>query len=376
MISIIDAQPSPSNAHAFTWAVSLLLELICIGASLALYSTRHREGKAFDPKGGKFRDGITTWESLEVFMDLSRAICVLFMLFFYSLFVFLRQNKTRASETENGSIDERTSLLNSHTKQNGSANGQVGHTYDAEAQPEETAGWVRPDKLPPKTWWEYIRGYSLFFPYLWPAGSLRLQVIVIICFVLLILGRVVNLLVPIEAGKIINVLASKKAGFPKIPWLQLSLFILFRLFQGQSGVINSIRSVLWIPISQYSYRELSVAAFEHVHGLSLDFHLGKKTGEVLSALNKGASINTFLEQVSFQVVPMLVDLVVAIGYFFYEFDIYYALIVALLSFSYMYLTIRLASWRADLKREVTNLNRNEEAVKYVFIARCICLILD
>ena len=343
--------------------MSLVLELICVGASVALYSTRHREGKAYDPNGGKVREGFTTWETLEVFMDLSRVVCILFMLLFYGLFVFLRFRKARASEAENGSIDERTSLLNGHAKNKGDANGHAEHNGGSEVQPEETAGWVRPDKLPPKTWWEYIRGYSLFFPYLWPAGSLRLQIIVVICFLLLILGRVVNVLVPVEAGKITDVLASKEGGRPIIPWLDISLFILFRLLQGQSGVINSIRSVLWIPISQYSYRELSVAAFEHVHSLSLDFHLGKKTGEVLSALNKGSSINTFLEQVSFQVVPMLVDLVVAIGYFVYEFDIYYALIVALLSFSYMYLTIRLASWRADLKREVTNLNRNEEAVK-------------
>jgi len=80
------------------------------------------------------------------------------------------------------------------------------------------------------------------------------------------------------------------------------------------GVLGATRSMLWIPIGQYSYQALSTSAFEHVHSLSLDFHLGKKTGEVLSA------INTFLEQVTFQVVPMLYDLVVAIVYFPVFFD--------------------------------------------------------
>jgi ABC-type transport system involved in Fe-S cluster assembly fused permease/ATPase subunit len=59
---------------------------------------------------------------------------------------------------------------------------------------------------------------------------------------------------------------------------------------------------------QYSYRELSTRAFEHVHSLSLDFHITKKTGEVLSALSKGAAINTFLEQILFQIFPVIVDL--------------------------------------------------------------------
>lgn len=88
------------------------------------------------------------------------------------------------------------------------------------------------------------------------------------------------------------------------------------------GVLGALRSALWIPIGQYSYQALSTSAFEHVHSLSLDFHLGKKTGEVLSALSKGNAINTFLEQVSFQVVPMLVDLGVAIIYFLTVFDAY------------------------------------------------------
>jgi ABC-type transport system involved in Fe-S cluster assembly fused permease/ATPase subunit len=111
--------------------------------------------------------------------------------------------------------------------------------------------------------------------------------------------------------------------------------------------------------------ELSTAAFEHVHGLSLDFHLGKKTGEVLSALSKGSSINTFLEQVTFQVVPMLFDLIIAIGYFLVYFDVYYALVVGISTFGYLYVTVRMAQWRAEIRRQMVNASRQEDAVKYV-----------
>ena len=97
---------------------------------------------------------------------------------------------------------------------------------------------------------------------------------------------------------------SQDDGKFHVPWFEICLYILYRWLQGNQGLIGSLRSCLWIPVSQYSYMELSTAAFEHVHGLSLEFHLGKKTGEVLSALSKGSSINTFLEQVTFQVVPL------------------------------------------------------------------------
>ena len=91
--------------------------------------------------------------------------------------------------------------------------------------------------------------------------------------------------------------------------------------------------------------------------------MGKKTGEVLSALSKGNSINTFLEQVTFQVVPMLIDLGVAIGYFLIFFDPYYALVVAIVTFCYLYVTVRMAQWRAEIRRQMVNASRQEDAVK-------------
>ena len=222
---------------------------------------------------------------------------------------------------------------------------------------------MRPDKVKSKSWWEYIRGYSLFFPYLWPAKSRRLQLVVIFCFAILMVQRYVNLMVPIQAGTITNTLSGESEDGPGAVWLQICLYILYRLLQGNNGLLGALRSVLWLPISQYSYKELSTASFEHVHSLSLDFHLGKKTGEVLSAMSKGSSINSFLEQITFQVLPMLIDLGVAIGYFLIKFDAYYALVVSVVTCVYLYLTVRLAQWRANIRRQMTNLDRRQDAVK-------------
>ena len=338
-----------------------MLEIILLAASLAVYTEDHREPKARDPEGGKFRAGITQWEAIEVTIALVRILLLMALLSFFALFVLLRHAKQRqTAKAENGTAQERAGLLNGHAE-NGIANG-YGSTH-AKPAAEEDAGWVRPTSLPSKSWWEYIRGYSLFFPYLWPAKSKRLQFTVIFCFILLMLGRVINLLVPHQVGVITNILSGEEGQNWGIPWGQICLFIFYRLLQGSGGIISALRSYLWIPIGQYCYQELSTAAFEHVHGLSLDFHLGKKTGEVLSALGKGNSINSFLEQVTFSMLPMLVDLVVAIGYFLVEFDAYYALVVAVMTFVYLYLTIRLAQWRAEMRRRMVNAQRQEDAVK-------------
>jgi ABC-type transport system involved in Fe-S cluster assembly fused permease/ATPase subunit len=254
--------------------------------------------------------------------------------------------------------NETTGLLRPGTE-NGHA---YGSTNGVHGDHKPADPWVRPTTQPSTSWWEYLSGYSLFFPYLWPSKSRRLQLVVLVCFLLIILQRVVNVLVPLQVGIITNKLSHQGDEF-RVPWFEICLYILFRWLQGNQGLIGSLRSTLWIPVSQYSYMELSTAAFEHVHGLSLDFHLGKKTGEVLSALSKGSSINTFLEQVTFQVVPMLVDLCVAIVYFLVALDAYYALVVTIVTFCYLYVTIRMAQWRAEIRRQMVNSSRQEDAVK-------------
>ena len=271
-----------------------------------------------------------------------------------------QKGSNKVLKAENGVVEETTNLLN--------GNVENGHTHvrgygSAAVKKDETSGWVRPDTIPSKSWWEYIRGYSLFFPYLWPAKSARLQITVVFCFAIVMVQRAVNVLVPIQVGVITDLLSGESGNYQGVPWGPICLYILYRLLQGGNGLLGALRSTLWVPISQYSYQELSTASFEHVHSLSLDFHLGKKTGEVLSALSKGNSINTFLEQITFQVFPMLIDLGVAIGYFLIAFDAYYALVVAIVTFAYLYLTVRLAQWRAEIRRQMVNSSRQEDAVK-------------
>jgi len=370
LISLIDTKPAPTAAHLTTWLVGLVLELIVLGASLALYTSEHHEPQAGNPTGGKLRQGITEWEIVEIITNLVRIMLLLALTGFCVVFVLLRNLKQRrdALETADGP-GETSGLLNGNLAGNGSANG---HAYGSMPQRQKdgqsegsAAGWSRPTTTPSKSWWEYISGYSLFFPYLWPAKSMRLQIVVIVCFGLVLMQRVINVLVPYQVEVITNILSGETGSKLKTPWGAICLYIFYRLLQGGTGLLGALRSTLWIPIGQYSYKELSTASFEHVHSLSLDFHLGKKTGEVLSALSKGNSINTFLEQVTFQVVPMLIDLCVAFGYFLIRFDAYYALVVAIVTFCYLYITIRMAQWRAEIRREMVNYSRQEDAVKYV-----------
>ncbi|KAI9882459.1 MAG: SEA (Seh1-associated) complex subunit [Watsoniomyces obsoletus] len=376
LISILDTRPSPTIVHLVTWLTGLSLETILFALSVVPF-----RGPNHAPDG---------WQITSIVIQVIRVVALVGLILSYLVVKEVLRQKDRKHRTdeeeeeegEEAEAHERTGLLNgSHDgstnangrKANGHANPQYGTTeqtvHDGPATPPR---WSRPTTTPSKSWWEYIKGYSLFFPYLWPSNSRRLQIVFVACILIMVLQRGVNLLVPYQVGVVTDILSgaddeddTEGHGSPRIPvpWMYICVFALYKLLQGGSGLLGALRSYLWIPIGQYSYQALSTSAFEHVHGLSLDFHLGKKTGEVLSALSKGNSINTFLEQVTFQVVPMLIDLALAIGYFLIVFDAYYALVVAIVTFCYMYLTIRMAQWRADIRRNMVNASRDEDAVK-------------
>ncbi|KAK8013420.1 hypothetical protein PG991_009013 [Apiospora marii] len=207
-------------------------------------------------------------------------------------------------------------------------------------------------------WTDYVSGFSKLFPFLWPSTSRPLQFRALFCFGLLVLQRIVNILVPHQLGIVVS-----EMGPGEIPHLQILLYVLLRGLQGQQGVIGSIRALLWIPISQLTYRQLTAASFEHVLMLSLDFHLKKRLGEVTSALSKGSALNTFLDGFAFQLFPMVVDLWISAVYFMVEFDFFHALVVICVTWTYLYVTIYMAKYRGRARREMTNRERAMEAAK-------------
>jgi ATP-binding cassette, subfamily B, vacuolar membrane transporter HMT1/ACLQ len=193
-----------------------------------------------------------------------------------------------------------------------------------------------------------------------PSDSHALQLRVLVCFGLLAIQRIINVLVPRQLGIVMT-----RLGPGMIPHTELLVYVLLRFLQGQQGVIGSIRAIMWIPISQSTYRRLTKAAYEHVLSLSLDFHVNKRIGDVISALSKGSAVNTFLDSFAFQLFPMVADLWIAAVYFSIDFDMRYALAVVCVTWLYIYVTIYMAKFRGRARRDMAFKERETEAAKWV-----------
>ncbi|KAK2593337.1 ATP-binding cassette-type vacuolar membrane transporter Hmt1 [Conoideocrella luteorostrata] len=388
LFSLFDWRKGPNIVHLAIWILGLIGELLLFATTFIAAAECHfvRSVRTADSRDDE--TCIDYWTKIDLVLYFVRLLHLSALISLFCV-AWIMKARRGDNELESARCSESTPLLNGRgISSNETINGQSYGSQERRSRKrtissaartsgygtsrkEEGAAFYRPEKLPRRTWWEYVRGYSLFFPYLWPKDSTRLQFQVLFCFIIVVVQRLVNAAVPLQIGRVVDSLdkaiTDVRRGEPlttqNFPLANFLILGCLWILQGQTGLLGVWRSYLWIPVSQYSYRGLTTAAFNHVHCLSLDFHLSKRTGEVLSALNKGSSINQFLEQVTFQVVPMLFDLFLSIGLFYRYFGPFYAELNLVNTCWYLYMTIKMASTRADQRREMTNADREEEAVK-------------
>ena len=220
------------------------------------------------------------------------------------------------------------------------------------------------------------------FPFVWPRGRPLLQLDVIVCIVILAAGRVINLYVPIYYKIIINSLTPSRNltsqfdlayGFTDaktgitFPVVSIFIYVFLRFLQGgsvgSSGLVNNLRSFLWIYVQQFTTRALQVKLFEHLHGLSLRWHLGRKTGEILRVIDRGTqSINNLLSYVLFNIIPTFVDIGVAVVYFVIAFDAWFGLIVFTTMICYLLFTVYITEWRTKYRRVMNERDNKSRAI--------------
>ncbi|KAG0243482.1 Homocysteine S-methyltransferase 1 [Actinomortierella wolfii] len=208
-------------------------------------------------------------------------------------------------------------------------------------------------------------------PFLWPSNSHKLQLHIVLCLILLAVGRVVNVLVPWQVANVVNALTKvadgseggvDEHGNPRFVWKEIMIFIGLRALQGSIGAVDTLQGLLWVPVGQFNTRELAVKMFEHLLSLSLRFHLNRKTGEMLRVQDRGvSSIVTLLSSLLFNIIPCLLDIAVACIVLTRTFDIYFGIIVFITLFCYIYATILLTDWRTRYRREANALDNAVEA---------------
>eukprot|EP01134_Creolimax_fragrantissima_P005743 CFRG5743T1 len=202
----------------------------------------------------------------------------------------------------------------------------------------------------------------LLLPFVWPASSFVLQMRVVAALLLLIAGRVVNLYVPMYYKRIVDSL-TQQSGYPmEVPLGLIGMYSFLRLLQGNGG-LNNIRQLVWIKVTQYTSKKMKVKVFEHLHSLSLHWHLNRQTGSTLRIMDRGtSSVTDLLSSIVFSMTPTIVDIVIAIVFFVVAFDAVFGVIVMGTMVSYLVFTIVVTEWRTKFRKSMNEKDNKSEAI--------------
>ena len=204
--------------------------------------------------------------------------------------------------------------------------------------------------------WNTLRA---LWPYLWPADRSDLKLRIFWAVGLLILAKLVTIVVPFTFKWATDALLPN--GQPRdIPWEWLAgapvaLTILYGVMRTLMAMLTQLRDALFASVAMNAVRRLALETFEHMHRLSLRFHLERKTGGLTRVLERGRTgIETIVRMAMLTAVPTMVEFALILGVLLYEFDWRYVAVTSLMIFTYMWFTTVATNWRIGIRRSMND----------------------
>ena len=156
---------------------------------------------------------------------------------------------------------------------------------------------------------KYIKTFKLLLPYLWPKKRKDLKTRVVFAIIALFLAKIASLGTPLVLGRAVNSLTELSSGINLFMLAPVALIVAYGLARIISFTFVAVRDALFSKVSQHSIRQISLNMFEHLHNLSLQFHLNRQTGALAKYIDRGTKgIDFLLRYVLFNVVPTFFEI--------------------------------------------------------------------
>jgi ATP-binding cassette, subfamily B, heavy metal transporter len=222
------------------------------------------------------------------------------------------------------------------------------------------------------------------WPYIWPSNRRDLKLRVVIAMVLLVFAKFATIAVPFTFKWATDALAGQGDAQPSswLAWVLLAPILMTVVYGGMRvtmAVFTQMRDGVFANVSMNAVRRLAFMVFEHMHLLSLRFHLERKTGGLTRVLERGRNaIETIVRMVLLQAVPTVIELSMIVVVLLYQFDWRYVAVIIATVICYTVYTYLATEWRIGIRRRMNDSDTdanvkaidsllNYETVKY-FVA--------
>ena len=217
---------------------------------------------------------------------------------------------------------------------------------------------------------------NLLAPFLWPKNKLSLKIRVILAILCLVLSKATNLITPPILGRAVDSLTELSQGLNMYTLVPLSLIVAYGLARVATKLFGELRNAVFSKVSQHAIRQLTLNTFKHLHSLSLQFHLNRKTGALSKFIDRGTKgIDFLMNYVLFNVIPTLIEIVFVAGILLTLYGLKYAVVTVVTISIYVVLTFMITQWRLKFRRRMNESDNmvssklvdsllNYETVKY------------
>ncbi len=203
----------------------------------------------------------------------------------------------------------------------------------------------------------FLGTVRLLTPYIWPADRNDLKIRVALAVVMMIASKFVTIAIPYAFKYATDALAHEGDGrHALLPDFLAGVFALTALYGGLRilmALTQQGRDALFAAVAMNAVRRLAIEVFEHLHRLSLRFHLERKTGGLTRVLERGRNaIETIIRTSMLTAAPTAVEFVLIVAAFLVTFDWrYVAVLVATVVLYLVYTTIA-TNWRISIRRSM------------------------
>jgi ATP-binding cassette, subfamily B, heavy metal transporter len=195
-----------------------------------------------------------------------------------------------------------------------------------------------------------------FLPYLWPKGAVALRVRIVLALSLVLVSKAIQLSMAFLYGAAID---RMQPGMQAGVMLAVGLIVAYAGARFGGVLFDNIRNAIFETVGQDAARRLSVQVFRHIHGLSLRYHLERKTGALTRIVERGTkNIDSMLYFLLFNIAPTIIELTVVCIIFFTKFGPSLVVATVVMVGLYIWYTQKVTQWRIEVRKEWTESDTN------------------
>ena len=192
------------------------------------------------------------------------------------------------------------------------------------------------------------------FPYIWDFKSR-----VIFGLLFLVIAKLATVAVPVLLKDIVDSLNSDNT----LLILPLGLLIAYGSLRLTTAFFSELRDVLFAKVRYHAVYKISIRVLDHLHKMSLRFHLERQTGSIIRDLERGTqSLSSLINYMVFIILPTFIEVILVGAILLTTYESTFALIIFLTIIIYILFTLMVTNWRMRYRHEMNRLDSKANSI--------------